>query len=700
MGNQPNQPPNRKEQATQRLYFGPTSQTNDEVPADAEEQEGLLGPAGPVKQSQQPTQIVSGNSSTETVAGEEQTPVQDFGDYEILAELARGGMGVVYRARQKSLDRIVALKMILPNRLANAEAVKRFRQEAESAAKLQHPGIVPIYEIGTHNGTHYFTMPLIQGTSLASMLEKGAMQPQRAAKFIARVASAIEHAHSFGILHRDIKPENILVDYKGRPLLTDFGLAKVLGNDRHLTTPGQIFGSPCYIAPEQLAGRREQLGPPVDVYGLGVAMYEMLVGEPPFQGTSIPQTLLAVQMNEAAPPHQRNAAVPEELSRICMKCLQKDPEDRYPTAQALAIDLKLWLESLDAEDAIEEEEAPSRSRLPLLLSLVVILGAIALGVGWLVISSQPSSAEQLAALTDDRDRYRYAASLQLAANLQAKQRQDSALAVLELTPQGLRHWEFGCVHGLESGEADDSPTIQHAVFGVDAQDLWEVTAEQQLLRNGQPLDVRFDAAIHQLLAADGQTLLLARGATSLFVWTSDAENMRRPREIRLPADVQGKLTALAYAGEAKLVAVGTSSGQVFVGLLSDEGQVNWRQAGSMESPVTCLAIDPPATQVCLTSKDAALVLSLRENQQQPLEVQSPVTAAEFSPDGRRLFVACEDRTLRVYDPQISAALLLVDVTDKPLRVLRNFSSNQRRLLGFDSQGNSHYWLVNPWQKST
>ncbi len=269
--------------------------------------------------------------------------VRYFGDYELLEEIAHGGMGVVYKARQVSLNRIVAVKMILAGQLASEAEVKRFRTEAEAAAQLQHPNIVSIHEVGEHEGQQYFSMDFIVGASLAARIGKKPLAIGEAVQWMKTIAEAVHFAHQRGIVHRDLKPANVLLDEFDQPRITDFGLAKRLDRGDQVTASGALLGTPDYMSPEQVAGRHDISGPASDVFSLGAMLYEMLTGRVPFRGSNLADTLSHILQDEPERPSRLNSRVPADLETICLKCLEKRPDGRYPTAGGLATDLGRFL---------------------------------------------------------------------------------------------------------------------------------------------------------------------------------------------------------------------------------------------------------------------------------------------------------------------------------------------------------------------
>ena len=347
--------------------------------------------------------------------------VRYFGDYELLGELAQGGMGVVYHARQTTLNREVALKMILTGTLASAAEVERFKTEAEAAAKLDHPNIVPIYETGEHEGRHYFSMKFVKGGSLAELIagssrreeapfsasasarldsEKKKSEPpylgcypiKEAAALVAKVARAVHYAHQRGILHRDIKPRNILLDERGEPLLTDFGLAKLMEKQTDLTQSMAVMGSANYMSPEQASGKAKEVTTAADVYALGAVLYETLTGQPPFRADNVMETLRKMVEEEPKSPRELNRAVDRDLATICLKCLEKDPKRRYGSAEALADELERWLRSepilARPAGALDRARKWARREPAQVVTLGVVAAAVLVLIGGVLLANR------------------------------------------------------------------------------------------------------------------------------------------------------------------------------------------------------------------------------------------------------------------------------------------------------------------------
>jgi serine/threonine protein kinase/Flp pilus assembly protein TadD len=317
--------------------------------------------------------------------------LKDFGDYELLEEIGRGGQGVVYRARQKSLNRIVALKVIGLAHWATEAHVKRFRLEAEAAASLNHPCIVPIYEVGERDGACYFSMGLVEGGQLDAVAKREPIPIRHAAELIAKLARAVHYAHEHGILHRDIKPGNILLDAKGEPRLTDFGLARLVETESTVTRTMEVLGTPSYMAPEQAVGKNAGVTSATDIYGLGAVLYQLLTGHPPFAGGTTFETVRLVLDTEPRQPRLLNPKIDRDLTTICLKCLEKDPEHRYSSALALAEDLEHWLkhEPIRARrTGIFGRGKKWVRRNPTIVLLILSLAALAAAIGWNVWKSE------------------------------------------------------------------------------------------------------------------------------------------------------------------------------------------------------------------------------------------------------------------------------------------------------------------------
>jgi len=315
----------------------------------------------------------------------------DFGDYEWLEEIGRGGQGVVYRAHQKSLNRTVALKVIGLGRWTTEAHLKRFRREAEAAASLDHPCIVPIYKVGERDGSCYISMKFVEGGQLDEVAERQPIPIRHAVELIAKLARTVQYAHQHGILHRDIKPGNILLDAKGEPHLTDFGLARLVETENTITRTLEVMGTPSYMAPCQAAGETRKVSKVTDIYGLGAVLYQLLTGHPPFAGGTTYETIKLVLETEPRHPRLLNPKVDRDLSTICLKCLEKDPRLRYSSALALAEDLEHWLkhEPIRAKrSGVFTHARKWVRRQPAIATLIAALVALAAAMGWNVWKSE------------------------------------------------------------------------------------------------------------------------------------------------------------------------------------------------------------------------------------------------------------------------------------------------------------------------
>src|SRR5437899_5854639 len=315
----------------------------------------------------------------------------ELGDYEVLEEVGRGGQGVVFRARQKSLNRTVALKVISLGQWASKAHLKRFRREAEAAASLDHSGIVPIYEVGERDGSCYFIMKFVEGGQIDEVGRRTSISLRKAAELMAKVARTVYYAHEHGILHRDIKPGNILLDQEGEPHLTDFGLARLVETESTVTRTMEVLGTPSYMAAEQAVGNNAAISSVTDVYGLGAVLYQLLTGQPPFAGGTTYETIKLLLDTEPRQPRQLNPKIDRDLSTICLKCLEKDLKRRYSSALALAEDLEHWLkhEPIQARHiGILTRGRKWGQRNPTSALLAACLVALAAAAGWIVWKSE------------------------------------------------------------------------------------------------------------------------------------------------------------------------------------------------------------------------------------------------------------------------------------------------------------------------
>jgi len=580
--------------------------------------------------------------------------VRYFGDYEFreeLDEIAHGGMGVVYRARQISLDRVVALKMILPARL-DEDAIRRFRQEVESAANLDHPNIVPVFEFGQHEGQYFYSMKLIEGRSLADELPRFQEDSRTAACLMATIARAVHYAHQRGVLHRDLKPQNILVDRDGQPHVTDFGLAKRMEAGRELTHTGDWAGTPDYVSPEQRAGEFKNLTTAADIYSLGAIFYALLTGHPPFHGpkSKIPWMDLP---DEPARPRSLDPRIDVDLETICLKCLDEDPNRRYPTAAALADDLDRWLggEPITARPVSSWERALKWARRkPAIAALVLVAVLGVAGIAWQwrqavknaalartneglaksALNDVTTANNDLRAALDTRDK-----ALELA-------RLNAYIAHMRLAQ---REWESANVGRVLELLEEERPK------GTDRSDLrgfewfyWNRLCHSERLT----LEGHTGSMESVAFSPDGKRLASASYRGTVKVW--DAASGQETLTLK---GHLGSRNSVAFSPDGKRLAL--ASGDIDSGELKVWDAATGQEALTLKGHtrgVNSVAFSPDGKRLASASHDWTVKVWDATSGQETLTLKghtSGVDSVAFSPDGKRLASASSDGTVKVWD---------------------------------------------------
>ena len=601
---------------------------------------------------------------------------KQFGDYELLEEIARGAMGIVYKAWQQRLNRLVAVKMILAGQFASEQEVRRLYTEAEAAARLDHPGIVPIYEVRQHQGQHFFSMGYVGGGNLAARVARGPVPPREAATLVARIAEAVQYAHEQGVIHRDLKPQNVLLTPGGQPRVTDFGLAKRVEGNSDLTATGQILGTPSYMAPEQAAGEID-VGPLADVYALGGILYFLLTGRPVFQSANVVQTLRQVLDREPVAPRQLNPDVPRDLETICLKCLEKPKARRYASAAELAADLERFLagEPITARPVGRLERGwrwCARKPAAAALALVSMFLVLVVLPGSLWYQAKLASAREVA---DSARRERRSALQAATASKQAAEASRRAAAAAK--DAATTHEYYARLNSVRTRSDHPSP----GWTGESLASLAEAAALETSARN--LVDLRTEAAVclaepdlkHKATLArgftsaalafspDSQRLAIAQfkawltGEVLLFDVASGAQvetlSFTSGMVVHRGGLVQDGARRIAFSPDGRWLIVGMRSGWLHRWDLtsSQKTSTSW-QAHAAE--IEGLAFSP--TEDVLFTCDAREVKRWTTTDDWPLEARYEHTAdldgLAVSPDGKTL-MAVEWQLLRLNAQELS-----------------------------------------------
>jgi WD40 repeat protein len=598
-------------------------------------------------------------SSTADEPPRRETGPRRFGSYQLIEELARGGMGIVWRARQDGLGREVAIKMILAGQLATSAQVLRFYTEARAAARLDHPHIVPIFEIGEDEGCHFYSMRLMEGGSLADLLRgEGTPPQQQAARLVATVARAIHFAHQRGVLHRDVKPSNILLDADGEPYIVDFGLARIAEEDSGASRTHAILGTPGYMAPEQAAGRAREITTAADVYGLGAVLHELLTGKPPFEAETPLKTLRLVAEAAPRPPRALNPAVARDLEVICLKCLQKEPERRYASAAELADDLERWLAGKPIRArpvSLLERLASWARRKPELASALAALCAIlavalAVSLALFVQVRRQSEARAVALRSEESQRLAF-----------------QSLAVARDNPgQAL-------LLALEAAARAPSLSAQNALLSS----LEACRERRRFLGHGGSVD--FAA-----FSPGGERVVTASTDATARIWDVETGD-----PVRVLKGHQGWVTTAVFSPDGTRV---LTAGRDATARIWDAGDGRELMALSAQGHEVREAGYSPAGDLVLTvGRDAAHLWDAASGRM--LRVLSfeggEVSHARFSPGGRQVVASGMTGTARVWDVDTGGVLANLAGPARLLGIC--FSKDGSRIAAASQEGTAVVW---------
>jgi WD40 repeat protein len=639
-----------------------------------------------------------------------------FGDYELLEEIGRGGMGVVYRARQLRLGREVALKILPGGEFARPEVRKRFRAEALTAAQLQHPNIVAIYDVGEHEGLAFFTMDLVANRTLAEAIRGGPLPARKAATYLRVLAEAVQFAHGKGVLHRDLKPSNVLLDAFDQPRLTDFGLARSLAGSSDLTLTGQALGSPAYMPPEQASGRPQLAGPAADVYSLGAILYHLITGRPPFQGDVIHDVLWQVRQVEPVPPRTLNPSIPEDLETVCLKCLEKDPARRYAGARALADELDRFLR----DEPIQARPVGAAGRLwrwcrrrPAVTALgagvLLLLVLLAFGstiAAWRISAAR--RAEQLEREKSDAANRNLRETVRLLELQRAENLFDShdpaagaahLAAILRRDPSNhlaANRLVSALVH--RNWALPDAPPARHpgpvALVQFSPGERWVLgvsrdhTARLSDMGTGQTIAIirHEERILSACFSPDGAALVTASADGTARIWSTINGAPLTP-----PLRHDEKVHFAEFSRDGRLVVTASSDRTAKIWEASS-GTLK-RELRGHSSAVVLARFSPDESRIATGGSHASIRLWNADSGEMLFRLENrarPLTALVFSPDGGRLVSACEDGLARLWNT-VSGEVIGVPLVHKSEVLHAVFSPDSRLLLTTANDGTARLW---------